>query len=72
MDAMEARTGSSPRRGGGITSVDAVAHAGRMAHLLCVTLLALSEQDSFEVDSRICGELAEFAGSIEDELRGAL
>ena len=40
--------------------------------MLCVTLLALSEQDSFEVDSRICGELAEFAGSIEDELRGAL
>lgn len=43
-----------------------------MAHLLGIVLLALAEQDSFEVDGRIFSELAEFAGSIGDEMRGAL
>lgn len=55
----------------GVRVADALAHAERMAHLLGTVLLALSEQDSFEVDGRICGELAEFAGSIEDEIRDA-
>lgn len=55
----------------GVETRDALAHAERMAHLLGTVLLALGEQDSFEVDGRICTELAEFAGSIEDEIRDA-